>query len=226
MLMTEPLQLLHLLQLTSPALPVGAFSYSEGLETLVQSGTIANADRLQDWLIQELRYGQIRLEAAVMLRIYEASLVDSANLSRWNHWLSAVRDSEELREQSWQMGRSLARLLIDLSPSAKPLLAACGEPCNYAAAFGIAAATWRIDRHTATLGYLHSWAANLVSAAVRLIPLGQTAGQRSMLDLHPQIQQATEQILNLPDTDLIACGWGLSIASMNHETLYSRLFRS
>lgn len=225
-LMTEPLQLLQLLQLTSPALPVGAFSYSEGLETLVQSGTIANAAHLQNWLIQELRYGQIRLEATAMLRIYEASLVDSANLSRWNYWLSAVRDTEELREQSWQMGRSLARLLIDLSPAVKPLIAACGEPCNYAAAFGIAAAHWRIDRHTATLGYLHSWAANLVSAAVRLIPLGQTAGQRSMLDLHPQIQQAAEQILNLPDTDLVACGWGWSIASMNHEVLYSRLFRS
>ncbi|MBD2089032.1 urease accessory protein UreF [Microcoleus sp. FACHB-1515] len=225
--MTEPhLQLLQLLQLTSPALPVGAFSYSEGLETLVQLGTIANAASLQHWLIQELSYGQIRLEAAVMLRVYEASLVDSAHLSQWNHWLSAVRDSEELREQSWQMGRSLARLLIDLSPCVQPLIAACGEPCNYAAAFGIAAANWRIDRHTATLGYLHSWAANLVSAAVRLIPLGQTAGQRSMLELHPQIHQTAERILNLSDAELTACGWGLSIASMNHETLYSRLFRS
>lgn len=224
--MTEPMQLLQLLQLTSPALPVGAFSYSEGLETLVQSGTIADAASLQHWLTQELNYGQIRLEAAVMLRIYEASQVDSANLSRWNHWLSAVRDSEELREQSWQMGRSLTRLLIDLSPSVQPLIAACGEPCNYAAAFGIAAANWQIDRHAATLGYVHSWAANLISAAVRLVPLGQTAGARSLLNLHPQIEQATERILNLSDADLTACGWGLSIASMNHETLYSRLFRS
>ncbi|NEQ25386.1 MAG: urease accessory protein UreF [Microcoleus sp. SIO2G3] len=217
-------RLLHLLQLTSPALPVGAYSYSEGLETLVQSGTIANAISLEHWLTQELSYGQIRLEAAVMLRIYDA--IDPIVLNQWNHWLSAVRDSEELREQSWQMGRSLARLLIDLSPPVKARIAACGEPCNYAAAFGVAAANWQIDRHAAMLGYLHSWAANLISAAVRLIPLGQTVGQRSLLDLQPAIEQATEAILVLPDDALYACGWGLSIASMNHETLYSRLFRS
>jgi len=221
------LPLLHLLQLTSPALPVGAYSYSEGLETLVQTGTIATAADLLHWLIQELSYGAIRLEVATMLRIYDsASPIDSAALNNWNHWLSAVRDSAELREQSWQMGRSLARLLIDLQPELKPLIQACGEPCNYAVAFGVAAASWQIDRREAALGYLHSWAANLISAAVRLIPLGQTVGQRSLLQLYPTLEQAVDAILLLPDDELNTCGWGLAIASMNHETLYSRLFRS
>lgn len=219
--------LLHLLQLVSPALPVGAYSYSEGLETLVQAGTVANAIALQRWLIQELRYGAVRLEAAGMVRLYQAAqAADEAALQRWNQWLSAVREAEELREQSWQMGRSLSNLLRELQPQAQPLLAACGEPCNFAAAFAIAAQGWQIDRPTATLGYLHSWTTNLVNAGVRLIPLGQTAGQQSLLSLHPHLEAAAQEILSLPDEELNGCGWGLSIASMNHETLYSRLFRS
>ncbi|PSB06716.1 urease accessory protein UreF, partial [filamentous cyanobacterium CCP2] len=107
--------LLHLLQLVSPALPVGAYSYSEGLETLVQANKITNLSTLEDWLAQELRYGAIRLEAAVLLRIYDAAHSNQLDrLSYWNQWLSAFRETEELREQSWQMGRSLVRLLGDL----------------------------------------------------------------------------------------------------------------
>ncbi|GAB4236201.1 MAG: urease accessory protein UreF [Elainellaceae cyanobacterium] len=219
--------LLHLLQLVSPALPVGAYSYSEGLETLVQSGKISDAASLKIWLEQELRYGAIRVEAAMLLRVYDCTIANNLEqLRHWNQRLSAFRETEELREQSWQMGRSLARLLQDLQPTLQPIIQATGEPLNFATAFAIAAATWQIDRQTAVLGYLQSWASNLINAGVRLVPLGQTQGQQVLLNLHSQIEQVAGDGLQLSDDALYSCSWGLAIASMNHETLYSRLFRS
>ncbi len=222
--------LAHLLQLASPALPVGAYSYSEGLELLVHEAQISDAPSLERWLSQELQWGAIRLEAVVVVRAYEATAdatVDKASrLSYWNQWLSALRESEELREQSWQMGRSLVRLLLELDPTLEPDLRACGEPCNFAIAFGIAAAHWKIDRQSALVGYLYSWASNLVNAGVRLVPLGQTAGQKVLLNLYPALEQAVVVALSLPDTALENCGWGLAIASMTHEVQYSRMFRS
>lgn len=225
--MTTLPSILPLLQLVSPALPVGAYTYSEGLETLVQADQITNADTLEQWLIQELGYGAIRLEAAILIRAYHCTQQDDLQrLNYWNKWLSAFRETEELREQSWQMGRSLSRLLSDLQPQTQPFLSACGEPCNFAIVFAIAAKFWQIECSVAVLGYLYSWAANLVNAGVRLIPLGQTQGQRILLHLGCHLEQSSQQILQLTDEQLECCSWGVSIASMNHEALYSRLFRS
>ena len=219
--------LLCLLQLASPALPVGAYSYSEGLETLVENNIINNQECLLHWLEAELRYGAIRLEAAVMLRAYNCvKRGDLEALSRWNMWLSAVRETEELRNSSLQMGRSLIQLFGKLQPQIKPLADAVGNSCNYAIAFGIAAAYWDINIQAAVLGYLHSWLSNLIAAGVKLIPLGQTAGQQLLLNLQPLISDATAQILALEDDNLSCCSWGLSLASMAHETQYTRLFRS
>jgi urease accessory protein len=224
-----PNALLHLLQLSSSALPVGAYSYSEGIETLVEAGGIDSPQTLVHWLNQELRYGAVRLEAAVMVRGYRAAVAgDLEGLNGWNRWLSAARETEELRSQSWQMGRSLLRLLQDLSPDdpvIRGIRSLQGE-WNFAIAFAIAAAHWQIDLFAAILGYLHSWAANLISAGIKLIPLGQTSGQQTLVSLYPAIQTTAEAILTLPDEDLSSCGWGLALASMNHETLYTRLFRS
>ncbi len=226
--------LLCLLQLASPALPVGAYSYSEGLETLVENGTIENKSSLKHWLEQELCYGAIRLEAAVIVRAYHsAQLGDAKTLGDWNHWLSAVKETEELRQQSWQMGQSLIRLLSMLpteTPNLLPLESlaqAAGNPCNFALAFGIAAAHWKIDSlESVLLGYLHSWATNLITAGVKLIPLGQTSGQQLLLELQSNLIVAAQEILRLGDDDLNSCGWGLALASMAHETQYTRLFRS
>lgn len=219
--------LLKLLQLASPALPVGAFSYSEGLETLVHYHQITQAAELHHWLTQELDHGVIALEAAVAGRVWKSVQEQDLTSSHyWNQWLSALRDTEEMRNQSWQMGRSLQRLLSDLDPAIQPLLEACGDPCNFATAFAIAAAHWSIDRRTAILGYLHSWVSNQINAGVKLIPLGQTTGQQLLLKLLPTIEQAADQALNRLDEEMVCCGWGVAIASMNHETLYSRLFRS
>lgn len=222
--------LLRLLQLTSPTLPVGAYSYSEGLEALVEAGIIANQAALEHWMRQELTYGAVRLEAGVVLRSHRAiANSDWPLLHHWNRWLSAVRETEELRLQSWQMGRSLLKLLRDLHPelTTNPSINALWEEnCNFAVAFAIAANIWHIDETTALLGYLHSWVANLVNAGIRLIPLGQTAGQQLLLTFQPVLEETLETIVQLPDEALENCGWGLTIASMTHETQYSRLFRS
>ncbi|MHC5937626.1 urease accessory protein UreF [Nostoc sp.] len=226
-IMLSDSHLLSILQLASPALPVGAYSYSEGLEMLVENGTIANQIHLKHWLKAELLYGAIRLEAAVMVRSEQAAKMgDVESLCSWNLWLSAARETEELRASSWQMGRSLIQLLGKLEPQIVPISNAIGNPCNYAIAFGIAVAHWQISIKAALLGYLHSWASNLITAGVKLIPLGQTAGQQLLLDLQPLLSAAALEILALEDDQLACCSWGLSLASMQHETQYTRLFRS
>lgn len=222
--------LLRLLQLVSPSLPVGAYSYSEGLETLVDRGKVNSPASLEHWLSQELCYGAVRLETAVMIRAFRAmATVDLAGLYWWNNWLSAARETEELRLQSRQMGRSLLRLLQELQPTNESSVVTellSWSECNFAIAFGVAAATWHIALPKAAQGYLHSWASNLVSAGVKLVPFGQTAGQQLLLNLHPTIEQITAEVLTLDDEALASCGWGLALASMAHETQYSRLFRS
>lgn len=223
--------LLSLLQLASSALPVGAYSYSEGLEALVDATIVDHPNSLEHWLEQELRCGAIRLEAAVMLRSHQAAIAGDFNaLSYWNAWSSAAKETEELRQQSWQMGRSLIRLLLEVqSPSKERLQAmadAVGHPCNFAIAFGITAAHWQIGSQDAILGYLQSWASNLISAGIKLIPIGQTAGQQLLLNLRTPLIETTREILTLEDDALSSCSWGLALASMAHETQYTRLFRS
>ncbi|NJK40352.1 MAG: urease accessory protein UreF [Acaryochloridaceae cyanobacterium SU_2_1] len=230
--------LLRLLQLTSPTLPVGGYSYSEGLEFLVDNSVITQSTDLQHWLTQEITTGAARLEAAVMVRSYRATeRQDYAALQAWNQWLSAARETEELRRQSWQMGGSLLQLLLTLPPRVqdpnhslddhplKPFdqLFPLGE-CNFAIAFGCTAALWQIPLKASLLGYLHSWVTNLVGAGVKLIPLGQTTGQELLMSLQETIAKAAPSILNLSDDELCSCGWGLALASMAHETQYSRLF--
>lgn len=219
--------LAYLLQLSTPALPVGAYSYSEGLETLVQAHHITSVIQLQEWLEQELTVGMIRLEAIALLRTWQAVQADHPSaIAQWNYWLSALRETEEMRLQSWQMGRSLVRLLPELDPELRRWTVATGEPCNFAIAFGLAAGCWQIPASDALLGYLHSWVSNLINAGVKLIPLGQTQGQKLLVSLYPTLERAVETVQTVEDEDLVGLGWGVAIASMQHETLYSRLFRS
>ena len=226
-------QLLCLLQLAFA--PVGAYSYSEGMESLVETGAIDSEITLRNWLENSLQFGAVRVEAVVVVRAMRAAQRgDLTALSYWNAWATAAKETEELRLQSWQMGRTLVRLLLDLrSPVSsvlttivKDLVECGGNPCNFAIGFGIAAASWQIEEEAAVLGYLYSWAANLASAGVKLIPLGQTAGQQLLLDVRSQISCTAREVLQLEDDDLSSCSWGLGLASMAHETQYTRLFRS
>ncbi|MEC4986138.1 MAG: urease accessory UreF family protein, partial [Oscillatoria sp. PMC 1076.18] len=147
-------------------------------------------------------------------------------LNNWNNWLSAARETKELRQQSHQMGQSLLKLLLDLQPKLQFLLKVIEHECNYAIAFGIAASFWQINREATTMSYLHSWLTNIINSGVKTIPLGQTAGQKLLLEMQPLILKTTAEIMTITDKEIASCSWGLSFASMEHETQYSRLFRS
>ncbi|MEO1592706.1 MAG: urease accessory protein UreF [Cyanobacteria bacterium J06632_22] len=219
--------LLSLLQLASPTLPVGAYSYSEGLETLVEAGSIVDAATLHQWLAAELQQGGLKLEGAVLVRAYQA--VAAAcwdDLSQWNHWWSAARETKELRQQSWQMGRSLSRLLEKMDPATADWLQHCSSPVNWAVVFGGAAAHWQVDLTATLTAFYQGWAGNLINAGVKLIPLGQTAGQQLLFNLTPCIVATVTDVLKLRDDELRCCSWGVALASSQHEIQRVRLFQS
>jgi len=215
--------LLYLLQLVSPSLPVGAYSYSEGIETLVSQNKIRDAASIQTWIENELTWGSIRIDTAIMVRSYLKK-----DLCYWNLWLSAVRETQELKDQSHQMGYSLLRLIATLEPDLYQNLLKVLEDneVNFALIYGALATHWHIPIKDAILGYVHSWVNNLLSAAIKLIPLGQSEGQKILFSLNSSMVKAVEEILILDGDDLYCNAWGLSLASMNHAKLYSRLFRS
>lgn len=223
----DPSALLALLQLTSPALPIGAYSYSEGLETLVDQGLIRSAEDLKIWLETALATGSISLDLAILVRAYRAwKAHDLDTLTTWNHWLSATRETGELQQQSWQMGRSLLKLLQNLYPAEDWTAWKMDLNWNGAIVFAIAAGLGNLDERTAALAYAYSWVSNGVSAGVKLIPLGQTVGQQLTLSLSDAIQSSADRSRLVVDEGLYSCNWGLTLASMAHETQYSRLFRS
>ncbi|MFZ9738569.1 MAG: urease accessory protein UreF [Prochlorotrichaceae cyanobacterium] len=220
-------QFWKLLQLASPALPVGAYSYSEGLETLREQEQLNTAQDLQNWLEQELRYGSIATEGAVLVQAFQAVQQDDGQkLCYWNQWWSAWRETEELRNQSWQMGRSLSRLGMALEPGLVSYFQVCGDPCNFVIAFATIAAVWQLSLPAVVAAYLYSWLSNQVNAGIRLIPLGQTAGQQVLLNLHPSLEYASHQALTQPESEWAGWSHGLGMVSSQHEHLYTRLFQS
>ncbi|MGF1491935.1 MAG: urease accessory protein UreF [Microcoleaceae cyanobacterium] len=223
--------LLQLLQLASPTLPVGAYSYSEGIETLVEQEIISNSQTLQHWLEHELQWGSSRIDGVMVVRAYHA--IQQQNYSQfkyWNQWWSAARETTELRHQSWQMGRSLSRLLLQLDPTTAVWLedasSLAQSPWNWAIAFGGAAGHWQIDLEATLLAYYQSWASNLIGAGVKLIPLGQTVGQQILFNLASQIKATVAEVMELKDTNLNSCSWGLALASSQHASQRVRLFQS
>ena len=223
-------KLLLLLQLCNSSLPLGAYSYSEGLETLVEEKQIIDSKSLNKWLVNELKYGSIRIELAIVIRSYNCYFKkDLEDLFYWNNWFSASRETSELRQQSWQMGKSLLRLILSFEPenqSLSQVIKSFHDPCNYAIAFGIITAHWEIKIEDLLLGYIHNWVNNSINVGVKLIPLGQTEGQKLLLNINQEIIKNIKTILSLKDDELSSCSWGLSLASIKHEQLYSRLFRS
>jgi len=215
--------LLYLLQLASPSLPVGAYSYSEAIETLVSQEKITDAITLESWIRAELKWGSIGLDVAIISRLYS----DSSRLDYWNSWLSAVRETQELKEQSHQMGFSLLRLISTIEPTLASQLneQLNQEEVNFAITYSALASYWQIPLKDAILGYLHSWVSNLVAAGLKLVPLGQSEAQKILLSLAPNIIDKAQYILTAKELPY-SCSWGLSLASMEHANLYSRLFRS
>ncbi len=221
--------LLELLRLTSTTLPVGAYSYSQGLESAIEAGIVHDAGSAENWIADCLQHSIEKLEAPVMLRLHRGwSAGDENTIANWSEYFLASRDSAEFRAETIQMGYSLRRLLLDMETGDEAQRAALAaiDDIPFPAAWSYAAVQGGVDEHTAALGYLFSWAENQVLAALKAVPLGQVSGQRLMRSLAPQIESAAQFALGLADEDISNWTPGLSLLSMQHEIQYSRIFRS
>lgn len=217
--------LARLLQLASPALPVGAYSYSQGLERAIDEGVVRDAPTAETWIRDVLVFVVARYEAIVLARLMRAFEADDRDgVADWNARFLASRESAELRAETVQMGFSLRRLLGALGEVPAPL-ERLEAPC-FPAAFAGAAHAWQIPREDALLGFLWSWVENQALAAVKSLPLGQTDGQRMMLGLGAGLHAIAARALEATDEDLSNFAPGFALMSARHETQYSRLFRS
>jgi len=219
----------RLLQLSSPMLPVGAYSYSQGLEYAIEAGIVHDANTASAWIADVLSVSVSRFEAPLMARMHAAWQQQNTGLAlEWNAFFIVSRETAELRAETLQMGYSLLRLLEQLDDVPAVQLAALGEqeevafPCAYA----LAAAAWNIPVTAAVYAYMWGWLENQVSAAMKTVPLGQVAGQRIVASLGKQLPALAEKSLQLEDDELSNFSPMLAIVSSRHETQYSRLFRS
>jgi urease accessory protein len=222
----NPLALLRLLQLCSPALPVGAYAYSQGLECAVERGWVRDEASASDWILGLLSHNLRRLDVPVFARLHAAwQAMDLAEIHRWNARLYASREAAELQREDQHLGAALARLLADLGIMAAEPWRNAPRVC-FATLFSLATVKWDIALSAAAAGYAWAWVENQVAAATRLIPLGQTASQRLLIAAGPVLVDAAREGLALPDEDIGAAAPGLALAGALHETQYSRLFRS
>lgn len=215
--------LYRLFQLFSPSLPIGGFTYSQGLEWAVEANWVKNKNDMVNWLSVVLSHSMTTLELPVLRRLYHAvAQQDHDAIAYWNAHLFACRESYEFRAEERQRGEALFRLLRNLGVIKD---AALDNP-NQLHGFCLAAHHWRIAEETLLQGYLWGWAENTVMAGVKLIPLGQTAGQEALIELSSAFPDAIERSNTIEDHDISACTPALAIASSKHETQYTRLFRS
>ena len=235
-----PASLLQLIWLASPALPVGGFSYSEGLEAVIlralkapeNIASDAKADPSNEWLVSwlcdQLQLTLARGDLAVLAQAIPAWRGnDTSRITQLNDWLLQTRETSELRAQAEQMGRSLCIWLRSHDGIDPTHLQHCEQlPPTYPIAFALAAAQTEASVRDCLLAYAFGWAENMVQAAIKSVPLGQTAGQRILAKLSQAIPAAVPAAIDLPDDERQAFSPMLAILSAQHETQYSRLFRS
>lgn len=222
----------RLQQLISPSLPIGAFTYSQGMEWAVECGWIKDADDLYSWLDSLLESSVGALELPVLARLCQASQQQDADgFSHWSHTLLAWRETRELRAEECQRGLALTMVLDKLPDAANwPELQqpqwrdAMAQ--TQLAGFALACARWDVDTEQALNGYLWSWLENMVIVAVKLIPLGQSDGQRVLYRFSDQLAEITREAMARSDDDIGSSSPAMAIASSLHETQYCRLFRS
>lgn len=220
--------LLQLIWLASPALPVGGFSYSEGLEAAVECGEVTTESQAASWLSDQLRLALARGDLAVIAQAIPAWRAgDLARIAGLNAWLLQTRETSELRAQAEQMGRSLLEWLRNHEGASAAHIEACAalQP-TYPVAFALAASQTAAGVRDCLLAYAFGWAENMMQAAIKSVPLGQSAGQRILARLSRDIPPAVEAALRLPDGERQAFSPMLAILSARHESQYSRLFRS
>lgn len=221
---------LRLFQLVSPSLPIGGFTYSQGMERAVEEGWLDDVDTTRRWLTSVLTYGLTYLDLPAIKRMYEAVTQDSPErFARWSAYLLASRETSELRQEELQRARALVSVVENL-PGAGDRAALGryrdGLTKTQGAGFALAGATWGVPLDELLAGYAWSWLENGVNAAVKLVPLGQTAGQGLLFTLSEQIPALIDVAGDISDDELGASMPALAIASALHETQYCRLFRS
>jgi len=220
------LALLRLLQLVSPALPVGAFAYSQGLETAVSRGWVSTEAETQHWISGLLRHNLARVDLPVLFRLCAAlSRGDEAALHHWSGFLAACRESRELRAEDQHLGQALARLLTDLGIESAGAWRRA-TTASFAVSFALAAVAWRIPAHATASGYAFAWLENQVACAIKLVPLGQTAGQRVLSAVQQVIPAVIDEAQRLDDEEIGFSAPAFAIGSAWHETEYTRLFQS
>lgn len=235
---------LQLMWLASPALPVGGFSYSEVLEAAVESGRVTNEATAGAWLRDQLHLSLARADLAVVAKALPAwQRHDLGRVTELNDWVAHTRETTELKLQAEQMGRSLVEWVRNRGASVAPndpRLAQCAglKPApTWPVAFALAVAQCLPDNPGSTASHSHivkdtllsfafGWAENMVQAAIKSVPLGQSAGQRILQSLIDEIPAAIDHACALPDSQRQAFAPMLAILSSQHETQYSRLFRS
>ena len=215
---------LRLLQLISPSLPVGAFTYSQGLEWAVECGWVSDEKSLREWVIALMHTNMTQLEMPLLMRFYQ-TIDEQDAFKYWCHYLIASRETKELREEERNRGRALATLLpelgVPISAEILPLLKTC-----QLSGFAHAACHWKIPLKKAAEAYLWGWLENIILNGIKIIPLGQTAGQRLIANLTELIPACVEQGFAIANEDIGASCTAQAIASSLHETQYSRIYRS
>ena len=220
--------LLQLIWLASPALPIGGFSYSECLESAVDAGFVTTESEASDWLTDQLQMSLARSELAVLAQAIPAWRGEDHNrIADLNAWVLQTRESAELRAQTEQMGRSLLEWLRNHTTAGASQIQVLAElQPTYPLAFALAAGSTAAPLRDCLLAFAFGWAENMMQAAVKAVPLGQSAGQRILSRLAAEIPGAVDHALSLTDETRQAFSPMLAILSAQHEVQYSRLFRS
>lgn len=217
-------QLLRVLHLASPALPVGAFHFSQALEYAVEADWVRDEPTALEWIGGLARNALGTLDLPVLGRLHAAwSSDDLVSARRWNAFLIAARETEELRTEDRHTGQALQKILVELGVGITP---SGSDRFGFAAMFALACCRWTVPVADTLQAYAWSWAENQVLAAIKLVPLGQTAGQRMLHALIPRLTAICANAASLSDDDLGVCAVMHGMASARHELQYTRLFRS
>ena len=225
---TAPSGLLQLIWLASPALPIGGFSYSEGLEAAIEQGLVHDEHSASDWVVDQLQLTQSRGDMSVLAQAIPAwQQHNTARLQALSNWVMATRETAEMRLQTEQMGRSLLDWLRNLQQASSDQLRLCASlPVTYPLAMALALSLAKTPLDQALQAYAFGWAENMTQAALKSVPLGQSAGQRMLARLAREIPLAVQTAVQITDDDRQAFSPMLAILSARHETQYSRIFRS
>ncbi len=216
-----------LLQLSSAALPVGAYSYSQGLETAIDDGRLRTPADVERYVGDVLTLVVARYEAPLWWRLRDAlDAGDATHFARWNDDFVATRESAELRAETLQMGHSMIELIRGLALTIDPAVDAVVDAWTWPAAHAVASRAWSIAPSAALTGYLFGWLENQVLAGMKTLPFGQLAGQRMLQSLRSRLADVVGAASAIADDDLSTQAPAYAIASARHEHQYSRLFRS